>query len=87
LLGIAGAVCSALAPLPEVSVERAKLTLLEPLTSTAMLDRPLPEPSCPTAAREVNAMSWTWTKPLTLLTVSAGPPVVEVDVTVALPPT
>jgi hypothetical protein len=74
------------APFPALRADRTKLTLLELLTSTAMLELPFPDASRPVALCEVKPMSSICTRPLTLVIVSAGLPVVEVDVTVALPP-
>jgi hypothetical protein len=57
LLDVPAAMALALAPLPALSVERTKLTSVEPLTSTAILDAPLPAPSTPVAFCETNPMS------------------------------
>jgi hypothetical protein len=57
LLEVPAETALALAPLPALSEQRRNVALLDPFTSTAMLDRPLPAVSVPDAAGDVNAMS------------------------------
>jgi hypothetical protein len=87
LLCVAGAAWLALAPLPALSALRTKLTSLEALTSAAMLDSPLPALSTPAAFCDVKPMSSICTRPVTLLTVRAGAPDVELERTSARSPT
>jgi len=82
---VAAFIWLALAPLPALSAHRTKFTSLEPSTCTAMLDRPLPALSRPAALCDTKPMSSICTKPVTPLTVSAGAPALELEVTTALP--
>jgi len=54
---------------------------VEAFTRAVMLEFPFPLASCPVALCAMNAMSSSNTVPLTLLTVMAGPPVVDADMT------
>jgi hypothetical protein len=84
LLDVPAALALALAPLPAVSAQRWKVTLVEAFTSAAMLERPLPELSVPEAAGALNAMSSMSTAAAPDAMVSAGP--LAGPVTVALVP-
>jgi hypothetical protein len=59
---------------------------VEAFTRAVMLEFPFPLASWPLAFCEVTVMSSISTVPLTLLTVRAGPPVAEVEVTSAVVP-